>query len=95
MVNHFERWDFEGKDKDTKTEEEVLKATTFQLYRRIRTGETGSTELPGYIQVNTVDDGEEYLIVYHGTDGYFLLNPSTSTTNMYAHCLKANGGKHH
>lgn len=92
VVNHFERWDFEGKDKDTKTEEEVLKATTFQLYRRIRTGETGSTELPGYIQVNTVDDGEEYLIVYHGTDGYFLLNPSTSTTNMYAHCLKANCG---
>lgn len=92
VVNHFERWDFEGKDKDTKTEEEVLKATTFQLYRRIRTGETGSTELPGYIQVNTVDDGEEYLIVYHCTDGYFLLNPSTSTTNMYAHCLKANGG---
>lgn len=92
VVNHFERWDFEGKDKDTKTEEEVLKATTFQLYRRIRTGETGSTELPGYIQVNTVDDGEEYLIVYHGTDGYFLLNPSTSTSNMYAHCLKANGG---
>lgn len=92
VVNHFERWDFEGKDKDTKSEEEVLKATTFQLYRRIRTGETGSTELPGYIQVNTVDDGEEYLIVYHGTDGYFLLNPSTSTSNMYAHCLKANGG---
>lgn len=92
VVNHFERWDVEGKDKDTKTEAEVLKATTFQLYRRIRTGETGSTELPGYIQVNTVDDGEEYLIVYHGTDGYFLLNPSTSTTNMYAHCLKANGG---
>ena len=92
VVNHFERWDFEGKDKDTKTEEEVLKATTFQLYRRIRTGETGSTELPGYIQVNTVDDGEKYLIVYHGTDGYFLLNPSTSTSNMYAHCLKANGG---
>lgn len=92
VVNHFERWDFEGKDKDTKTEEEVLKATTFQLYRRIRTGESGSTELPGYIQVNTVDDGEEYLIVYHGTDGYFLLNPSTSTSNMYAHCLKANGG---
>ena len=92
VVNHFERWDFEGKDKDTKSEAEVLKATTFQLYRRIRTGETGSTGLPGYIQVNTVDDGEEYLIVYHGTDGYFLLNPSTSTTNMYAHCLKANGG---
>lgn len=92
VVNHFERWDFEGKDKDTKSEAEVLKATTFQLCRRIRTGETGSTELPGYIQVNTVDDGEEYLIVYHGTDGYFLLNPSTSTTNMYAHCLKANGG---
>lgn len=92
VVNHFERWDFEGKDKDTKTEEEVLKATTFQLYRRIRIGEIGSAELPGYIQVNTVDDGEEYLIVYHGTDGYFLLNPSTSTTNMYAHCLKANGG---
>lgn len=92
VVNHFERWDFEGKDKDTKSEAEVLKATTFQLYRRIRTGETGSTELPGYIQVNTVDDGEGYLIVYHGTDGYFLLNPSTSTTNMYAHCLKANGG---
>lgn len=92
VVNHFERWDFEGKDKDTKSEAEVLKATTFQLYRRIRTGEIGSTELPGYIQVNTVDDGEEYLIVYHGTDGYFLLNPSTSTTNMYAHCLKANGG---
>lgn len=92
VVNHFERWDFEGKDKDTKTEAEVLKATTFQLYRRIRAGETGSTELPGYIQVTTVDDGEEYLIVYHGTDGYFLLNPSTSTSNMYAHCLKANGG---
>lgn len=92
VVNHFERWDFTGKGKNDQDEAEVLAATTFQLYRRIRTGETGSTELPGYIQVNTVDDGEEYLIVYHGTDGYFLLNPSTSTTNMYAHCLKANGG---
>lgn len=92
VVNHFERWDFTGKGKNDQDEAAVLKATTFQLYRRIRTGETGSTELPGYIQVNTVDDGEEYLIVYHGTDGYFLLNPSTSTTNMYAHCLKANGG---
>ena len=91
-VNHFERWDFTGKGKNDQDEAEVLAATTFQLYRRIRTGETGSTELPGYIQVNTVDDGEKYLIVYHGTDGYFLLNPSTSTTNMYAHCLKANGG---
>ena len=91
-VNHFERWDFTGKGKNDQDEAEVLAATTFQLYRRIRTGETGSTELPGYIQVNTVDDGEEYLIVYHGTDGYFLLNPSTSTSNMYAHCLKANGG---
>ena len=92
VVNHFERWDFTGKGKNDQDEAAVLAATTFQLYRRIRTGETGSTELPGYIQVNTVDDGEEYLIVYHGTDGYFLLNPSTSTTNMYAHCLKANGG---
>lgn len=92
VVNHFERWDFTGKGKNDQDEAEVLAATTFQLYRRIRTGETGSTELPGYIQVNTVDDGEEYLIVYHGKDGYFLLNPSTSTTNMYAHCLKANGG---
>ena len=92
VVNHFERWDFTGKGKNDQDEAEVLAATTFQLYRRIRTGETGSTELPGYIQVNTVDDGEEYLIVYHGSDGYFLLNPSTSTTNMYAHCLKANGG---
>lgn len=92
VVNHFERWDFTGKGKNDQDEAEVLAATTFQLYRRIRTSETGSTELPGYIQVNTVDDGEEYLIVYHGTDGYFLLNPSTSTTNMYAHCLKANGG---
>lgn len=92
VVNHFERWDFTGKGKNDQDEAAVLAATTFQLYRRIRSGETGSTELPGYIQVNTVDDGEEYLIVYHGTDGYFLLNPSTSTTNMYAHCLKANGG---
>ena len=92
VVNHFERWDFTGKGKNDQDEAAVLAATTFQLYRRIRTGETGSTELPGYIQVNTVDDGEEYLIVYHGSDGYFLLNPSTSTTNMYAHCLKANGG---
>lgn len=91
VVNHFERWDFEGKDKDTKSEAEVLKATTFQLYRRIRTGETGSTDLPGYIQVNAIESGEGYLIVYKGTDGYFLLKPSTSTTNMYAHCLKATG----
>lgn len=88
VVNHFERWLFED---GVTANDDVLKATTFQLYRRIRTGETGSAELPGYIQVNAVDDGEEYLIVYHGTDGYFLLNPSTSTTNMYAHCLKANG----
>lgn len=90
-VNHFERWDFTGKGKNDQDEAEVLAATTFQLYRRIRTGETGSTELPGYIQVNAIESGEGYLIVYKGTDGYFLLNPSTSTTNMYAHCLKATG----
>ncbi len=90
--NHFERWDFTGKGKDDQDEATVLAHTTFQLYRRVRDGETGSTELPGYICVNTVDDGEEYLIVYPSGGSYYLLNPSTSTTDMYAHCLKANGG---
>lgn len=90
-ANHFERWDFTGKGKDDQDEATVLAHTTFQLYRRVRDGETGSTELPGYICVNTVDDGEEYLIVYKSGDSYFLLNPSTSTTNPYAHCLKATG----
>ena len=41
VVNHFERWDFTGKGKNDQDEAEVLAATTFQLYRRIRTGETG------------------------------------------------------
>ena len=90
--SHFERWDFTGKGKDDQDEATVLAHTTFQLYRRVRDGETGSAELPGYICVNTVDDGEEYLIVYPSGGSYFLLNPSTSTTDMYAHCLKANGG---
>ncbi len=64
----------------------------FYLYRRVRDGETSSTELPGYIRTNVIDDGEEYLIVHEYNAYYFILNPSTSTTDMYAHCLKANGG---
>lgn len=89
--NHFERWDFDGKASGSQDEATVLAHTTFMLYRRVRDGENASTELPGYISVSTVDDGEEYLIVYKSGDSYFLLNPSTSTTNPYAHCLKATG----
>lgn len=64
----------------------------FYLYRRVRSGETSSAELNGYIQVSDIDSGEEYLIVHKYNNNYYILNPSTSTSNMYAHCIKANGG---
>ena len=86
--NRYDRWAFTSDNAST----DVSAETTFFLYRRIRDGETASTELPGYIKVSTIDDGEEYLIVQEYNSSYYILNPSTSTTNMYAHCIKANGG---
>lgn len=64
----------------------------FYLYRRVRSGETSSAELNGYIQVSDIESGEDYLIVHKYNNNYYILNPSTSTTNMYAHILRANGG---
>lgn len=70
-------------------------ACSFLLYRPAAAEEESSTELPGYIQVTSLDDvkdGGYYLIVaeYNGT--YFALYPSANTNSQYAHVIKADPG---
>ena len=63
-------------------------SSTFSLYRPVRTGETSSTEIPGYIKVNTITSGEQYLIVKQNGNDYYALYPSTSTSTNYDQTVK-------
>jgi len=54
--------------------------------------DTQSSPIPGYVQVTTLDDivdNGQYLIVAEAQDGaYYLLYPSTDTSNRYTHVAK-------
>ena len=68
----------------------TAEATKMMLYRPVKDGETGSAEVPGYVQVmsaSDVADGGKYLIVASYDGSYYALYPSTSTTN-YNHCSR-------
>lgn len=62
--------------------------STFNLYKPIEAGETSSTEIPGYIKVNSITSGKQYLVVKKDGNDYYLLYPSTSTSNNYAQTAK-------
>ena len=63
-------------------------SSTFNLYKPIESGETSSTEIPGYIKVTSITAGKEYLVVKQDGNDYYLLYPSTSTSNNYAQTAK-------
>ncbi len=63
-------------------------SSTFNLYKPIEAGETSSTEIPGYIKVTSITEGKEYLVVKQNGNNYYLLYPSTSTSNNYAQTAK-------
>lgn len=68
--------------------------TDFLLYRPVKEGEEGSAEIPGYIRTTREElvSGESYLIVSCvDEDQYFVLHPSTSTSERYAHVAKVGG----
>lgn len=63
---------------------------TFLLYRPVSEGETGSTEIPGYVRVTELDeivDGQ-YLIAAVADGGYYVLYPNTNTTSGYGSAAK-------
>ena len=61
---------------------------SFNLYKPIENGETSSTEIPGYIKVNSITSGKQYLIVKKDGNDYYLVYPSTSTENNYSQTAK-------
>ena len=61
---------------------------SFNLYKPIENGETSSTEIPGYIKVNSITAGKQYLIVKKDGNDYYLVYPSTSTENNYSQTAK-------
>ncbi len=60
----------------------------FYLYKPIENGETSSSEIPGYIKVNSITSGKQYLIVKKDGNDYFLVYPSISTANNYSQTAK-------
>ena len=71
------------------TSHTVVEGESFYLYAPVTSG-SGSTEIPGYEQVTSVTEGE-YLIVAKYNNNYYLLHPSTSTSDAYAHVAKVTG----
>ena len=69
--------------------------TGFLIYAPVDDNHTSSSELPGYYQITSEEQilsGGKYLIAAKGGDGlYYVLYPSTSTSNYYAHVAKAIG----
>ncbi len=66
----------------------------FYIYRQATDDEESSTELPGYVKVTSLSDissGSQYLIVAYRDSSYYVLYPSTSTSNKYSHVAKALG----
>lgn len=70
---------------------EVDEQTNFYLYRPVKSGESSSTELPGYVQATDIENNAQYLIAHVYNDTYFFLYPSLSTSNKYSHCVKGTG----
>ena len=71
----------------------AAKETAFLIYAPVDGSHTSSTELPGYYQITSADQirsGGKYLIAAYSGD-YYILYPSTSTTDYYAHVVKATG----
>ncbi|MDO5154005.1 MAG: hypothetical protein Q4D50_11710, partial [Eubacteriales bacterium] len=70
---------------------ETLAACTFLLYTPVTDGTESSNEIPGYKQVTSLDaitDNGQYLIVAEAGSAYYVLYPSTSTTDKYSHVAK-------
>lgn len=71
--------------------QDVLTACTFLLYTPVTEGEESSAEIPGCKQVTSLDaitDKGQYLIVAEADGAYYVLYPSTSTTDKYSHVAK-------
>lgn len=71
--------------------DDVLTACTFLLYTPVTDSTESSTKIPGYAQVKGLDeitDKSQYLIVAEAGGAYYVLYPSTSTTDKYAHVAK-------
>lgn len=63
----------------------------FDIFRPAEAGETSSEEIPGYIQLTSLEEiesGGEYLIAHANGDTWYVLYPSNSTTNAYTHVAK-------
>ncbi|MCD8325035.1 MAG: lectin like domain-containing protein, partial [Clostridiales bacterium] len=65
----------------------------FYLYKPVESGETGSTEIPGYVRVAGVDgitSGQQYLMVaYSSTNSaYYAIYPSVSTSSTSDHMMR-------
>lgn len=63
----------------------------FELYRKANEGEKASTDIPGFVRVNQLEEiksGDKYLIVGLRNDMRFALKPDNRTDNHYCQVLK-------
>ena len=57
--------------------------TPVNLYRKATSGETSSTEIPGYVKVTAIEYGAEYLVVKENNGTYYLLYPQQRNNSNY------------
>ena len=69
-------------------QEGTADATKFLLYRPAGEDEKSSDGIPGYVNVTSVTDSAQYLIAAQYNNDYYVLYPSTSTTDKYSHVAK-------
>lgn len=63
-------------------------STTVALYKAVSNGATSSEEIPGYTKVETIVDGETYLIVKEIAGEYYILNPVQRSSTNYDETVK-------
>lgn len=70
-------------------------ATDFLIFRPANAGEnTSNSAIPGYVAVTSTEEiknGGQYLIAASYNGSYYVLHPSTSTTDKYSHVAKVTG----
>lgn len=61
----------------------VSNNTPVNLYRKATSGETSSTEIPGYVKVTSIEYGADYLVVKENNGTYYLLYPEQRNNSNY------------
>lgn len=91
-INQFDQSTAFGNGYQGSTGDSDREGCLFDVFRLAKPTETDSDEVPGYVRITDLADiksGEQYIIGCKVSGVYYFIYPSTSTTNTYAHSIKA------